>query len=92
MSSGGETFAPTIPQREYGCPDSDRTLTATQNRNRNNNKNKKKGTKNEENEENRDPRNGGCGGDDDTNEVTPDTTIVCPKCHLRIRVGRRMSE
>ena len=34
---------------------------------------------------------GGEGGEDETDAVTPDPIVTCPKCHKRFRVGRAMA-
>ena len=33
----------------------------------------------------------GCADEDETDAVTPDPIVTCPKCHKRFRVGRAMA-
>ena len=33
----------------------------------------------------------GCAAEDETDAVTPDPIVTCPKCHKRFRVGRAMA-
>ena len=33
----------------------------------------------------------GCADEDETDAVTPDPIVTCPKCHKRFRLGRAMA-